>query len=85
MTTVRVLQDEFANIGYVAIVRDYVFSDVFSSSSPNRKVPVAAFTHTPHSYRNAALAVVEGHRRPAPDLERFPLDSNREGFTNRRT
>jgi hypothetical protein len=68
MTAVRALQEEFANIGYIAIVRDYVFSDIFSASTPNRKVPVAAFTHTPHSYRNAALAVVEGNQRPASEI-----------------
>ena len=68
MTAVRALQEEFANIGYFAIVRDYVFSDVFSASAPNRKALVAAFTHTPYSYRNAALAVVESDRRPAIEV-----------------
>ena len=59
MTAVRALQEEFANIGYLAITRDYVFSDVLSASTPNRRVPVAAFTHTPYSYRNAALTDLE--------------------------
>ena len=68
MTTVRALQEEFANIGYIAIARDYVFSDIFSATAPNRTVPVAAFTHTPHSYRNAALAVIEGNQRPAIEV-----------------
>lgn len=68
MTAVQALQEQFANIGYSAIVRNYVFSDVFSPSSPNRNAPVAAFTHTPHSYRNAALAVVEGDRRPPTEV-----------------
>jgi hypothetical protein len=68
MTAVRALQEQFANIGYFAIARNYVFSDVFSPSSPNRRVPVAAFTHTPHSYRNAALAVIESDRRPALEV-----------------
>lgn len=68
MKAASALQEEFANIGYSAIVRDYVFSDVFSASAPNRKVPVAAFTHTPYSYRNAALAVIEGDQRPAIEV-----------------
>jgi hypothetical protein len=37
---------------------DYVFSDVFASPPRDRTVPLAAFTNTPPSYRNAALAVV---------------------------
>jgi hypothetical protein len=53
------LRIEIARIGYSTIVNDYVFSDVFATSAPDRTVPLAAFTHTPPSYRNAALAVVE--------------------------
>jgi N-6 DNA Methylase len=68
MTAVRALQEEFANIGYVAIVRDYVFSDVFAASTPNRKAPIVAFTHTPSSYRTAALAVVEADQRPVLEV-----------------
>jgi hypothetical protein len=52
------LRQEIEKIGYSAIIEDYVFSDVFAASPVNRTVPVAAFTHTPPSYRNAALAVV---------------------------
>jgi hypothetical protein len=37
MTTMHALQEEFANIGYVAIARDYVFSDIFSATTPNRQ------------------------------------------------
>jgi hypothetical protein len=53
------LREEIAAIGYSVIERDYVFSDIFASPSPGRTVELAAFTHKPPSYRNAALAVVE--------------------------
>ena len=57
------VREEIAKIGYSAIVSDYVFSDVFAPSGASRKVTLAAFTHTPPSYRNAALAVVHANRR----------------------
>jgi hypothetical protein len=57
------LREEIAKIGYSAIVSDYVFSDVFAPSGASRKVTLAAFTHAPPSYRNAALAVVHADQR----------------------
>jgi hypothetical protein len=68
MTALRLLRDEFVKIGYSAIVSDYIFSDVFASTTINRAVPIAAFTHTPPSYRNAALAVVQAKERSPPEL-----------------
>lgn len=59
MNTAQRLQQEFAAIGYSTIERDYVFSDVFAPARRDYTVPLAAFTHSPPSYRNAALAVVE--------------------------
>ena len=59
----RDLRDEIGRIGYSAIVEDYVFSDVFASPSRDRSVPLAVFTHTPPSYRNAAFAAVESKGR----------------------
>jgi hypothetical protein len=59
MSASQQLRTEIAGIGYSTIVNNYVFSDVFSTSTPDRTVPLAAFTHTPPSYRNAALAVIE--------------------------
>jgi N-6 DNA Methylase len=59
MNASQQLRTEIAGIGYSTIVNNYVFSDVFSTSTPDRTVPLAAFTHTPPSYRNAALAVIE--------------------------
>ena len=46
MTAVRALNEQIAKIGYSAIVKDYVFSDVFAANPMNRKAPLAAFTHT---------------------------------------
>ncbi len=68
MTAVRALNEQIAKIGYSAIVKDYVFSDVFAANPMNRKAPLAAFTHTPPSYRNAALAVVEKQNRSAMEV-----------------
>ena len=58
------LREAIRKIGYTAIVEDYAFSDVFSSdSNVTRTVSLAAFTHTPETYRSAAMAVVaEGER-----------------------
>jgi hypothetical protein len=53
------LREAIKQIGYSAIVEDYTFSDVFSSdSNATRTVSLAAFTHTPETYRSAAMAVV---------------------------
>lgn len=61
MRVINLLKDELAKIGYSEIEDDYVFSDVFATASPDRTVPLAAFTHSPPSYRNAAVAVVENN------------------------
>lgn len=68
MTALRELQRQIAKIGYFAIERNYVFSDVFSAMNPNRVASIAAFTNTPTSYRNAALAVVEADGRSVAEL-----------------
>ena len=57
--TIRAIRDCIVKLGYSAIEKDFVFSDVFTPSGADRTVPVVAFTNTPPSYRNAALAVVE--------------------------
>jgi hypothetical protein len=62
------LREEIAKIGYSAIEDDYVFSDVFAPSGASRKASLAAFTHTPPSYRNAALAVVYADHRESRDV-----------------
>jgi type I restriction-modification system DNA methylase subunit len=61
------LREAIREIGYSAIVEDYTFSDVFAASAnTTRTVSLAAFTHTPETYRSAAMAVVtEGGHGPA--------------------
>ena len=67
MNTAQKLRDEIAGIGYAAIMDDYVFSDVFASPPRDRSVTLAAFTHSPPSYRNAAFGVVANLDRRTPD------------------
>lgn len=43
-----------------AVIRNYIFADVLGMSKATRKVSLAAFTHTPPSYRSAAFAVIDG-------------------------
>lgn len=43
-----------------AVVRNYAFADVLTSSVTTRKVPLVGFTQTPPSYRSAAFAVIQG-------------------------
>ena len=56
--------------GYRAegVVRNYAFADVLDSAARTREVPLAAFTHSPPSYRTAAFGVVEGKGRDPLDL-----------------
>jgi hypothetical protein len=68
MTTASILQQEISKIGYSAIVKDYVFSDVFAKIPTNRKASIAAFTHTPPSYRNAAFAIAHQDHRSAAEI-----------------
>jgi hypothetical protein len=68
MNTTQILQEQIGRIGYSTVEKDYLFSDVFSLLPINRSVPVAAFTHSPPSYRNAALAVVDANQRRAADV-----------------
>jgi hypothetical protein len=63
MNAAQQLRAEIARIGYSAIVSDYVFSDVFASPPRDRTAPLAAFTQTPPSYRNAALAITNNPER----------------------
>ena len=67
MTGLRVLRDEMAKAGYHAdaIVADYVFSDILSAGADSRSVALAAFSHTPPSYRSAAIAAEETRGRDA--------------------
>ena len=67
MTALPLLQAELVKLGYSSIEQNYVFADVFSSLPSDKVVPLAAFTDTPPSYRNAALAVVEARPGEPPE------------------
>lgn len=60
MNALNKLTEQFRKLGYAsnALVRDYHYPDVLSSGLPERTVPLAAFTDTPTSYRNAAFGVL---------------------------
>lgn len=60
MTALAAIKKELVGIGYraEALVPDYKFADVLSEGGNLRCVNLAAFTHTPESYRSAAFGVV---------------------------
>ena len=70
MTALRFVREQLKKIGYSAVLSNYVFPDVFAKASPNRTAPLAAFTHTPPSYRNAAIAAVEVTQGTGPEITR---------------
>jgi hypothetical protein len=61
MTTATArLREEIKKIGYSAIAENYEFSDVFASGPDvSRTIALAAFTHTPASYRSAAIGIIQ--------------------------
>lgn len=60
MEQLTVFRTAFESLGFAAgaIFDDYIFSDVLAADPRDRTVRLAAFTQTPPSYRNAAMAVV---------------------------
>ena len=68
MNAVDAIAESAKRTGYraEAIVRDYAFADVLGAGDVTRTVPIAAFTHTPPSYRSAALAAVSGNEKDVP-------------------
>jgi hypothetical protein len=64
------LRTEIVKVGYgnSAVVENYVFSDVFAGVPGDRLVPLAAFTQTPPSYRNAAFGVIAPDTRDAETI-----------------
>ena len=60
MNAIDVIAEAARLTGYrdEAIVRDFAFADVLDPHNPTRHVALAAFTHTPPSYRSAALAAI---------------------------
>src|ERR1700674_2151172 len=59
MTPTSRLRNEIEKIGYSASIYNDSFSDVCAPDNVRRTVPVAAFTHTPASYRSAAIGIVK--------------------------
>lgn len=67
MTGLRVIRNEMEKAGYRpdAIATDYIFSDILSASADSRSIALAAFSHTPPSYRSAAIAAEATRGRDA--------------------
>jgi hypothetical protein len=61
MSTLAAIRQEMMKAGYrnEAIVNNYVFSDVLEPKPATRCVGLVAFSHTPASYRSAAIAAEE--------------------------
>lgn len=62
MNAITQLTEEFRKLGYPdnALPRNYRFADMLLPDAPQRVVPMAVFTDTPPSYRNAAFGVLTG-------------------------
>src|SRR4051812_24931527 len=59
-SAIATITAELIGIGYrsEAVLRDYEFADVMAQDGRPRRVDLAAFTHTPESYRTAAFGAV---------------------------
>jgi len=70
MNALQAIERELVQTGYApdAVLRDYSFADVLSVEPQQRSTRLAAFTHTPPSYRSAALAVVGLENRDPFDV-----------------
>lgn len=62
MNAITQLTEQFRKLGYPdkALSRNYRFADILLLDAPPRVVPMAVFTDTPPSYRNAAFGVLTG-------------------------
>lgn len=62
MNAISQLTEQFRKLGYPdkALPRDYRFADMLLPDAPQRVIPLAVFTDTPPSYRNAAFGVLTG-------------------------
>ncbi len=69
MDVLGVLRKQFRGLGYAsdAILPDYTFADVMATGGEERSVSLAAFSHTPPSYRTAAFGVLAGPRQYQPE------------------
>ena len=70
MNAINVIHQAARAAGYrdEAIVRNFAFADVLHPHNPTRHVALAAFTHTPPSYRSAALAAIPAGAGQADSL-----------------
>jgi len=74
MNPLNVIESELAGLGYqqAAIIRDYSFADVIAPLALSRRIPLAAFTQTPPSYRSAAFGVLlESHGHTSNVIANF--------------
>ena len=67
MNALQTIEAELRQLGYAseAIIRNYSFADVLSTTGEPRRVELAAFTQVPESYRSAAFGVVADDREEA--------------------
>ncbi|MEZ5583415.1 MAG: N-6 DNA methylase, partial [Candidatus Competibacteraceae bacterium] len=70
MNALQAIEQELKQTGYPpdAVIRDYSFADVLAPTSQQRTTRLAAFTHTPPSYRSAALGVVDLETRDPSEV-----------------
>lgn len=70
MSLIDIILRESVKLGYrdEALRRDYAFSNVWGKGETTCRVPLAAFTQTPPSYRSAAFAVIEATPEAAPEV-----------------
>ena len=64
------LQRELRGLGYAGglLQEDYEFADFLAPDYPVKRIPLAAFTQEPPSYRHAALGVVYANGLAGPEL-----------------
>lgn len=62
MNAIIQITEQFRKLGYPdkALSKNYRFADMLLPDAPQRVVPMAVFTDTPPSYRNAAFGVLTG-------------------------
>lgn len=62
MSAINQITEQFRKLGYPdkALPKNYRFADMLLPDAPQRVVPMAVFTDTPPSYRNAAFGVLAG-------------------------
>ena len=64
------IKEEFTRLGYVGglLHENYEFADILSPGNPVRRIPLAAFTQEPPSYRSASFGVALANGRSGQEL-----------------